>query len=402
MFILLLLFSSHTKAQGCDDGFYGISNNETSGCMPCPEGSYGTSNATQIIDCELCPSGTYSAVSGAANVSFCLPCPPGSYGENAGATSLLFCTLCPLGTFQNVSGADSIDSCSSCPTPTDNTTYLFLGANSAIQCQASTKLGTNGQLVAVITALDSPAPSPAPGVSSAVISGVAVGGLALIGLSVGIIVLVRRRKNKRMGHETPSQRKSDRGPEEEGQEEAQDDAESPPSIFLHHSSPSNRITPSPQASLAAYPSRKALPPLVAPPQAPAAISSLHPPSFVTHKVSLSIAPCEAQGPPLIVSPSPPLTIPLKSHPEPLVSEASEARSLEEEGTTSKIAPKLTRTAFYDDRLTASNLPWIHPESEVAGADRGSAVELERSNTRTRRNRFRDSMSRNIDTEIDAE
>ena len=68
----------------------------------CPEGSAVP---------QLCPPGTFSNETGAADNSTCTPCAPGSYTEHHGAAE---CDLCLPGYYSNATGAASEDTCVAC------------------------------------------------------------------------------------------------------------------------------------------------------------------------------------------------------------------------------------------------------------------------------------------------
>jgi hypothetical protein len=80
-------------------------------CKPCGGGTYGVIEGADIGDetvCIPCPLGTFSL----GGVSACANCLPGTYADEIG---LLNCTLCPHGTYGLISGADSVALCERCP-----------------------------------------------------------------------------------------------------------------------------------------------------------------------------------------------------------------------------------------------------------------------------------------------
>lgn len=114
----------------CPNGTYSslINANSVNNCTKCIPGTYSTDlGATTNDTCQNCPLGTYSILYGGGSLSSCLPCNAGFYGTKTGAT---FCDPCPIGTsnsiitiigtYSIILGATSSTTCIACPPSTFN------------------------------------------------------------------------------------------------------------------------------------------------------------------------------------------------------------------------------------------------------------------------------------------
>lgn len=110
---------SETTCSACAAGFYAVSSGSASCskcaagsysdtgasmCMACPRGKYSTEGAGT---CSECTAGTYGPTTG---LRACFSCPRGFY-SNAGAVT---CSACSLNTYSSFIGASALD-CQTCP-----------------------------------------------------------------------------------------------------------------------------------------------------------------------------------------------------------------------------------------------------------------------------------------------
>jgi sugar lactone lactonase YvrE len=74
--------------RSCTPGFYSNSQSGSTGCTPCPAGTYLPSVGALVSSCIPCPDGTASGAIGASSSLTCQPCPPGA-SVGIGGTSCL-------------------------------------------------------------------------------------------------------------------------------------------------------------------------------------------------------------------------------------------------------------------------------------------------------------------------
>ena len=78
----------------CEAGTY--SSFDKTVCVTCPSGTYSAeSGATSISTCTVCPVSTYSSVIGAVNSATCTPCEIGKVTSRPGATWVAQCVVTP-------------------------------------------------------------------------------------------------------------------------------------------------------------------------------------------------------------------------------------------------------------------------------------------------------------------
>jgi sugar lactone lactonase YvrE len=90
------------SCQNCLPGNFSNSLQGSTGCTPCPAGSFSGSAGALLASCTPCQAGTSSSVIGASSISTCVPCPPNFFSDTAGAST---CTPCPSGSLSNVFGS---------------------------------------------------------------------------------------------------------------------------------------------------------------------------------------------------------------------------------------------------------------------------------------------------------
>ena len=146
----------------CPIGTYSNRVKNTVGCVPCEEGTSGTSSLEEYYaattkslrappagepgstfdstlaatSCTACPAGTYGGGAG----SGCTPCAPGSYSLGS-ATS---CAPCPANTYSTESGGTSLRSCQPCAAGeatdgTGSTSCFRVCPSTALTCAADEK-----------------------------------------------------------------------------------------------------------------------------------------------------------------------------------------------------------------------------------------------------------------------
>ena len=123
--LLALGAPRRAAAQSCAAGTFG-----SSGCSPCPAGTYAAANA---LACTACPTGitTTNSATGQASVSACTICAPGYAGSvvSPGTTSAAGCAPCASGS----SAAAGSSTCSQCLAGTFSTKVtLAWGAGNLI------------------------------------------------------------------------------------------------------------------------------------------------------------------------------------------------------------------------------------------------------------------------------
>jgi len=103
----------------CRLGFYrepGTSGTSLDECIPCPRGTYGSSEGLTNSKCSgYCPKGTYQDQLAATSINDCLPCPKGVYGDSIGLQSKDCSNPCPDGTYSNHEGLIRENECIDCP-----------------------------------------------------------------------------------------------------------------------------------------------------------------------------------------------------------------------------------------------------------------------------------------------
>eukprot|EP00948_MAST-09A_sp_MAST-9A-sp1_P003775 g3775.t1 len=120
---------SNSCGGSCASGRYGLGGSLTNQCDgPCPKGSFSIGGASSKL-CTLCPSGTFSNVTGSKG---CLSCMKGTFTQNDGSTK---CSNCPAGRFNNVSGSKV------CEHECDPGTY-GLGGSTSKECDAKCPPGS--------------------------------------------------------------------------------------------------------------------------------------------------------------------------------------------------------------------------------------------------------------------
>jgi hypothetical protein len=101
--------SGSTSCVSCAGGFFNPLPGQP--CQNCPGGSY--SNSVQgSTGCTPCPAGTYIASAGAL-LSSCIPCPDGTASSVVGASSSSSCQPCPSGTTAGVGSISCLSSSNS-------------------------------------------------------------------------------------------------------------------------------------------------------------------------------------------------------------------------------------------------------------------------------------------------
>ena len=111
----------------CQPGKYqsGVGMTSNSSCFSCGAGSYSISGAEE---CVLCGLGKYSDNADGSSPSTCQDCSEGLYQTGTGMMSPMDCELCPSGTFSVHIGASS---CTLCEAGTFSTA---MGSVSALSC----------------------------------------------------------------------------------------------------------------------------------------------------------------------------------------------------------------------------------------------------------------------------
>ena len=93
----------------CEAGYF----YQNASCVPCPAGSYRTSDD---LDCVLCPAGLFAA--NESSIS-CTPCPAGTFLTEMGANSSAACSPCPQGRYSSTLSATALAVCKECPNKTN-------------------------------------------------------------------------------------------------------------------------------------------------------------------------------------------------------------------------------------------------------------------------------------------
>ena len=126
--------------------------------LPCPTGSYSSSEGAALANCTQCPAGSYSSSEGTAT---CTRCPTGMTTSSIGSTSSSACTvpICPVG-YANVaigkatqsSANPGVSTLNGTPSSFANDDSLSSGVFSHIQQDAwwLLDLGTNKIQVASV------------------------------------------------------------------------------------------------------------------------------------------------------------------------------------------------------------------------------------------------------------
>jgi hypothetical protein len=88
----------------CNPGFYSLSG--FSRCAPCDAGYYAPGNASS--HCLACSQGHFSSQKGSVE---CQPCPQNTYGVSQAASSADSCRACPPGSYTRSTACVSVDEC---------------------------------------------------------------------------------------------------------------------------------------------------------------------------------------------------------------------------------------------------------------------------------------------------
>ena len=125
---------SGVNCNACPSGTYSTGTGVTlsSRCLSCIAGTYNTGiGAPASNQCLACTAGTYSTGMAASNSSQCSSCQMGTYQTGLGASLSSACQNCLEGTYSAVSGAIDITACANCITGKYGT---MLGSPSSGNC----------------------------------------------------------------------------------------------------------------------------------------------------------------------------------------------------------------------------------------------------------------------------
>lgn len=130
--------SGKTSCIYCPVGFIG-NGYDLSKCMPCPAGTYGT--GVTSTGCSNCGAGKYNPNTGSPSESSCISCPAGTFASlekqtackecrmgtyAVGPSGSQGCNLCPSGKFNNITGAANFLSCMPCGPGNSNNNPFFV------------------------------------------------------------------------------------------------------------------------------------------------------------------------------------------------------------------------------------------------------------------------------------